>query len=101
MRALIGTMLFNLLLVMVVAIEPARAQTLAVLHTFTGQHLDGSDPLAGLIMDSAGNLYGTTAYGSHYNLRNRLGLRHRIQADTQKLWLDIKLPLCLCRVSWG
>jgi uncharacterized repeat protein (TIGR03803 family) len=33
-----------------------------VLYNFTGG-TDGSEPLAGVIRDSAGNLYGTTAYG--------------------------------------
>jgi uncharacterized repeat protein (TIGR03803 family) len=33
-----------------------------VLHSFTGG-ADGADPYAGVIRDSAGNLYGTTAYG--------------------------------------
>jgi uncharacterized repeat protein (TIGR03803 family) len=32
-----------------------------VLHTFTGP--DGNEPMSGLIMDSAGNLYGTAAFG--------------------------------------
>lgn len=40
----------------------ARAQTLTVLHTFTGVP-DGREPVAGLTMDAAGNLYGTTYYG--------------------------------------
>jgi len=31
-----------------------------VLHSFTGQDGDGADPYAGVIRDSAGNLYGTT-----------------------------------------
>jgi uncharacterized repeat protein (TIGR03803 family) len=34
-----------------------------VLHTFTGG-ADGADPSAGLIMDNAGNLYGTTFFGA-------------------------------------
>src|SRR5579863_558042 len=33
-----------------------------VLHSFTGES-DGGDPWAGLLMDSAGTLYGTTYYG--------------------------------------
>jgi hypothetical protein len=32
-----------------------------ILHTFTGS--DGSGPEAGMIIDSQGNLYGTTAFG--------------------------------------
>ena len=34
-----------------------------VLHSFTGESTDGSDPKATLIVDSAGNLYGTTFSG--------------------------------------
>ena len=41
-------------------ITPALAET--VLYSFTG-HPDGANPLAGLTMDGAGNLYGTTAAG--------------------------------------
>lgn len=37
-----------------------HAQTLTVLHTFRGG-ADGGDPTAGLTMDRAGNLYGTTS----------------------------------------
>ena len=37
--------------------------TMQTLYSFTGQ-LDGYTPEGGLIMDSAGNLYGTTAYAS-------------------------------------
>src|SRR6516165_1947158 len=34
-----------------------------VLYSFTGTGGDGADPLAGLVRDAAGNLYGTTASG--------------------------------------
>jgi uncharacterized repeat protein (TIGR03803 family) len=34
-----------------------------VIHNFTGQPNDGQTPTAGLVMDSAGNLYGVTNYG--------------------------------------
>lgn len=37
------------------------AQTFTVLHTFTGD--DGESPFAGVTVDRAGNLYGTTKYG--------------------------------------
>ena len=45
--------------------QPAQAQTFTVLHEFTGE-ADGSYPDAGLTMDRAGNLYGTT-YGDGYS----------------------------------
>jgi uncharacterized repeat protein (TIGR03803 family) len=42
----------------------AHAQTLTVLHSFTGGSSDGSSPLAGVVRDSSsGSLYGTTEYG--------------------------------------
>ena len=40
----------------------AQAQTFTVLHNFTGG-ADGGLPMAGVTMDAAGNLYGTTFYG--------------------------------------
>jgi hypothetical protein len=52
--AMIGAMAMALALA-------AQAQTLAVLHTFTGG-TDGAKPI-GLAMDAAGNLYGTTSAG--------------------------------------
>ena len=50
------------LLFLLVTAMAARAQTLRVLHTFTGKP-DGSLPYAGLVRDGAGNLYGTTYRG--------------------------------------
>ena len=46
----------------------AQAQTLTVLHSFSGG-VDGSFP-SGLIRDEAGNLYGTTYYGGNYRRCN-------------------------------
>jgi uncharacterized repeat protein (TIGR03803 family) len=42
--------------------EITSAGSFSVLHTFTGS-VAGANPAAGMIMDSAGNLYGTTAEG--------------------------------------
>jgi uncharacterized repeat protein (TIGR03803 family) len=48
--------------IMVLSAVTAPAQTFSVIHNFTGGS-DGSDPLAGFIMDVAGNLYGTASSG--------------------------------------
>ncbi len=47
----------------IVAVQNAHAQTLTVLHAFTGGPSDGDTPYGGLARDSKGNLYGTTCYG--------------------------------------
>lgn len=44
--------------VLAFTIQAAQAQTFKVIHTFSG--LDGANPTAGVTMDAAGNLYGTT-----------------------------------------
>lgn len=49
------------------AMPAAKAQTLVVLHTFTGKN-DGGTPLGGLVRDTAGNLYGTTYGGGKAGL---------------------------------
>ena len=44
----------------------AGVWTETVLHDFLGSPSDGSSPSAGVVFDSAGNLYGTTAFGGTY-----------------------------------
>jgi uncharacterized repeat protein (TIGR03803 family) len=39
-----------------------------ILHAFAGPPGDGASPDARAVMDTAGNLYGTTYYGGAYNL---------------------------------
>jgi uncharacterized repeat protein (TIGR03803 family) len=51
-----------ILVATVVASRPLQGQTFTVLYAFTGG-VDGGLPLAGLVRDGAGNLYGTTFQG--------------------------------------
>ena len=44
----------------------AQAQTFTTLYTFSGGS-DGASPVAGVVQDSSGNLYGTTWGGGDYN----------------------------------
>src|SRR5580658_5170480 len=53
------------LAILLMTASAAPAQTLQVLHNFTG-HGNGSFPFAGLTMDRAGNLYGTASEGGNY-----------------------------------
>jgi len=56
------------LMLLVVGVQSAQAQTYTenVLYSFAGTP-DGADSEAGLVRDSAGNLYGTTVAGGVYN----------------------------------
>lgn len=51
-----------LLIALMLLVGPLHAQSLTVLHNFTGG-ADGGQPTAGLTFDAAGNLYGTTSLG--------------------------------------
>jgi uncharacterized repeat protein (TIGR03803 family) len=50
-------------LALLVPIGGVHAKGIKLFYSFRGSHKDGSDPYGGLILDSIGNLYGTTAYG--------------------------------------
>jgi uncharacterized repeat protein (TIGR03803 family) len=60
----------------VVAVQSVQAQTFKVLYGFQGGK-DGANPYAGVTLDSAGNLYGTTVYGGggncHYGTNRGCG----------------------------
>jgi uncharacterized repeat protein (TIGR03803 family) len=58
----------KIVLVLIVVLAPsAQSQTFQVIYNFTGAR-DGSYPHAGLSMDRAGDLYGTTVDGGAYGL---------------------------------
>jgi len=62
-----GALLLTILLLSVLSAAPsAQAQTFTVLHRFTGK-ADGEYPEASVILDSKGNLYGTTAGGGSFD----------------------------------
>src|SRR5690349_8314574 len=50
------------LIALAVGSQAAQAQTFTVIHNFTSG-VDGGLPMAGVAIDAAGNLYGTTFYG--------------------------------------
>jgi uncharacterized repeat protein (TIGR03803 family) len=55
----------TLIVVLTLAPGAGAASKYKVLHRFydTDQHRDGTSPYGGLVLDAAGNLYGTTAFG--------------------------------------
>jgi uncharacterized repeat protein (TIGR03803 family) len=63
-RAFLWSGLLFLLLALMA--DSAGAQSFKVLHTFKGSPADGSDPVARLVLDPGGTLYGTTAQGGLY-----------------------------------
>ena len=53
---------------LLIAARPAHGQTEKVLYSFGGYLGDGSYPVAGLVFDTNGNLYGTTLTGGEYSV---------------------------------
>jgi uncharacterized repeat protein (TIGR03803 family) len=51
----------------------SAAQTYTVLYKFTGNTSQGPEPGGPLVLDSAGNLYGTTFFGGDYTCDSPLG----------------------------
>lgn len=51
---------------LLLATYPAQAATETILHSFTCGQSDGCNPASGVILDSQGNLYGTTQNGGVY-----------------------------------
>jgi len=65
----------------ILAASSAQAQTFTVLYAFTGG-ADGAEPAqSGLIMDSAGNLYGATAAGGIFHNHTASGVVFKLDAS--------------------
>jgi len=62
-------------LLLIFAATQTQAQTFHVLHSFSGFG-DGGQPTAGLTLDRAGNLYGTTEFGAISNAGTVFKLSH-------------------------
>ncbi len=58
----VGKLFGFAMLLMLIAIPQVHAQSFSVVHNFAGGS-DGADPLNGLVMDAAGNLYGAASAG--------------------------------------
>ncbi len=67
LRSISILMSFAIALLPIIAAHSANAQTYSVIHSFAGEPNDGSDPLGGLVQDTSGNFYGTTAHGGEFN----------------------------------
>jgi uncharacterized repeat protein (TIGR03803 family) len=63
-RSPVTVLIATLVVLAVIASEPAQAQTFRVLYSFTGGQ-DGAAPLDGLTIDRYGNLYGTASAGGY------------------------------------
>ncbi|HEY5048888.1 MAG TPA: choice-of-anchor tandem repeat GloVer-containing protein [Rhizomicrobium sp.] len=55
--------LLPFLFLVLAALDGAQAYTFSVLYTFQGVGKDGAEPTGHLVLDNAGNLYGTTVNG--------------------------------------
>jgi uncharacterized repeat protein (TIGR03803 family) len=68
--------------------KPAPGKTTwteSVIATFTGAGGNGGNPMAGVVFDNAGNLYGTTVYGGgapNPNLSGGLGVVYKLAPPT-------------------
>jgi len=60
-----------------VTARPVQAQTYQVIHNFGG-FIDGAKPLAGVTIDQAGNLYGTTYGGGAYGGLGGYGVVYKL-----------------------
>ncbi len=75
--AKVAALVASLILMAVLGVAPAaQSQTFTNLHNFTGG-AGGAEPIAGVAMDAAGNLYGTTYQGGASGLGMVYKLTHK------------------------
>src|ERR1700733_9903999 len=75
----------SLLLVLAIAPTQAQAQKFKVLHTFHGS--DGVNPIGQLVLDSAGNIYGSTGEGGSGKCENfGCGTAFKMSKTGKLLW---------------
>ncbi len=88
---------FSLAALAIIANQTAQAQTFTVIHAFTGAE-DGASPWAGLTMDRAGILYGTTTKavaGTVFQLKPTNGnwILNTLQNSYSVNPRDVRFPL--------
>jgi uncharacterized repeat protein (TIGR03803 family) len=64
-----------------------------LLHDFTGENGDGFGPYAGVILDAAGNLYGTTedGGGNHSLCSGGCGIVYQLTPGSDGKWAEVML----------
>jgi uncharacterized repeat protein (TIGR03803 family) len=69
----------------------ANKWTFKVLHIFSNDGTDGYWPMAGVVVDPAGNLYGTTSRGGHGCGRDGCGTAYRLVLGANGKWAETVL----------
>jgi hypothetical protein len=90
----LGVCLFVVLEVLVFASGAWAQSTFKALYKFTGLQ-DGGQPVAGLIFDQTGNLYGTTLEGGVTNSCGRgCGVVFKLAPNADGTWTETVIATC-------